>query len=95
MAMAEHTARQLFMVSKFAVCNKQLPEWLDLSCNQTVCRYQNRVEIFKTGKIVIDGKEYNPKPGLGAAIYLDTSPARIVTVRDDIGVRLWNLISPP
>lgn len=95
MAMAQLTARQKRLLRQIAGGKKKLPEWLDLSCNQTVCRYQNRVEIFKTGKIVIDGKEYNPKPGLGAAIYLDTSPARIVTVRDDIGVRLWNLISTP
>ena len=95
MAMAQLSARQKRLLRQIAGGKKKLPEWLDLSCNQTVCRYQNRVEIFKTGKIVIDGKEYNPKPGLGAAIYLDTSPARIVTVRDDIGVRLWNLISTP
>ena len=91
MAMAKLSARQKRLLKQIADGKKSVPEWLDLRCDQTLCRYQNRVEIFKAGKIVIDGKEYNPKPGLGTAVYLDTDTVQVVTVRDDIGARPWNI----
>ncbi len=95
MAMPELSDKQKRLLRQIVKGKKTVPEWLGLSCDNTVCCYQNRVEIFKSGKIVIDGKEYDPAPGLGAAIYLDTVPARIMTVREDIGKRLWNVTPTP
>lgn len=66
------------------------PDWLDMTCIKKSCLYRKRVEINKSGGLSIDGKGFNPSGSVGAAIYLDTFPARVVTVRDYIGKRLWN-----
>lgn len=69
---------------------KTIPKWLDMTCNKKSCLYRKRVGINKSGGLSIDGKGFNPFDGEGAAIYLDTFPARIVTVREYIGNRHWN-----
>lgn len=90
LAMQNLSAKQKRRLKQIVTGEKSGGKWLDLSCDIESCLYQNRVEIFKSGNIVIDGKPFDPQAGLGAAVYLNTHPAKIITVRDFIGKRLWN-----
>ncbi len=65
------------------------PKWLDLSCGKTECRYKDRVKIIKGRGVEVDGRPLSLEGTGGVAVYL-RRPAEVVSVRRDIGSRLWN-----
>ena len=65
------------------------PKWLDLSCNKESCLYKQKVKIIKNKEIRIGHQKLDLTNSHGLAIYLDEI-FKIVSVRDYIGVRLWN-----
>lgn len=68
----------------------KVSQWLDLQCNRQFCLYKKRVKIFSDGAIEIDNFPLNLQHTGGVAIYLDT-PAQIISVRQSVGRRPWNL----
>ena len=79
--------RQLLQIRKGKTI---APQWLDLQCNRQFCLYKKRVKIFTDGAIEIDNFPLNLQHTGGVAIYLDT-PAQIISVRQSVGRRPWNL----
>ena len=65
------------------------PKWLDLSCDKESCLYKQRVKIIKNKEIRIDNQKLDLTNSGGLAVYLERK-ARIISVRDYIGNRLWN-----
>lgn len=65
------------------------PKWLHLSCDKESCSYKERVKIFKNGRVELDGRQLDPAGRGGLAVYLKPQ-AEMISVRDDIGRRLWN-----
>lgn len=65
-------------------------DWLDLHCDADGCIYKKQFSWCKDGSINLNGKARYPQDDLGGAIYIRGQSAKVLTVRDDIGYRLWN-----
>ncbi len=66
--------------------------WIDLRCNskKKQCVYKGRVTILKNKGVKIDGRTFDSKRALGAAVRLHPDHAEIRTIRAYVGSRYWN-----
>lgn len=65
-------------------------DWLLLECYEKFCVYRDVVRWEKGGNIEIDGQVRHTEADGGAAVYFRENGARIETVRQSVGKRLWN-----
>lgn len=65
-------------------------DWLDLECDEETCVYKKALRLDKGGGIEISGRQIDTKAHAGGAVYINGGKAKIKTVREDIGCRLWN-----
>lgn len=69
---------------------KNEPDWIDMTCDQSSCLYKNRIRLIKYGGLEIDGQEFDLYSSLGANFYLKKDRIKVKSIRDTIGHRFWN-----